>query len=535
MKPRRISRKWRRNFPSPVADAARAAQRGANGVLTQAPAAKGKLRRIAAYLRARPALRAFLWGLISALALPPVHLLPVLLFSVPGFLTLIGGATSKKHVALLGWMFGFGLNLGGLYWITEPILTEAATFWWLVPFAAPLLAFAVAFYSIIPALAAYLVKPGFGRLLVFAGAWVVSNLLQQFAFSGFPWNFWGTDWAIPGRLGDIFLQPAAVFGVHGLTLLTVFLAGLPLFRRRGFAGIIIALIAWGGFGMWRLQIPVAPTGVTLALVQPNFPVPGSFDRASLVARWQRLLAMSHAGLQAGATAVVWPEAASPWYLDSDTGARESLAAVTGTAPVLAGAIHWVSNTDYRNSLVVTSGPGPALAVYDKWKLVPFGEYMPKWIPVRIVPDALGSGFTPGPGPETLHIPGLPAFGPAICYEDVFTGEIVDEKDRPDWLLNITDDAWFGNSAGPRQHFDNARLRAVEEGLPLARDANSGITAMIDAFGHVGPSLPLKAQGVLVEPLPGHLPPTIYSRLGLELPATLAVLAIITGLLVSFTF
>jgi apolipoprotein N-acyltransferase len=525
MKPPPNSGRWPPNSTFPVDNAAAAAK-------GQSPSRGLQRRSPLTFLRTRPLARAFAWGLVSALALPPVHLLPVLLFSIPAFLTLIDEAASKKRVMLLGWMFGFGLNLGGLYWITEPILTEAATFWWLVPFAAPLLAFAVAFYTIIPALAARCVKNGFGRLLVFAGAWVVSNLIQQFAFSGFPWNFWGTDWVIPGVVGDVFIQPAALFSVHGLTLLTVILAGLPLFGRRGFVGIVLVLLAWGGFGMWRLQIPVQPTGVTLALVQPDFPVPGSFDRAALVARWQRLLAMSSAGLHAGATAVVWPEAASPWYLDSDAGAREALAAVTGTAPILAGAVRWVSNTDYRNSLVVTAGPGPALAVYDKWKLVPFGEYTPKWIPVRITPNALGGGFTPGPGPATLHVSGLPPFGPAICYEDVFPGQIVDEKDRPSWLLNITDDAWFGDSAGPRQHFDNARLRAVEEGLPLARDANSGITAMINAFGHVEASLPLKSQGVLVEPLPGKLPPTLFSRLGLSLPIILSTVVIIAGTLIS---
>jgi apolipoprotein N-acyltransferase len=464
--------------------------------------------------------------------LPPVHLLPVLLLSVPALLRLIGAATSKKHVALLGWMFGFGLGLGGLYWITEPILTEVATFWWLVPFAAPLLAFAVAFYSIIPALAASMAKPGLPRLLVFSGAWVLANLLQQFAFSGFPWNLWGTDWAIPGYLGDVFLQPAAIIGVHGLTLLTLLLAGTPLFRRRGLTCLAAGLVLWGGFGLWRLQTPVAPTGVTLALVQPNFPVPGAQDRASLIARWQRLLAMSNAGLKAGATAVVWPEASSPWYLQSDAAARQALASVTGTAPILAGSVRWVSDTDYRNALIVTDGPGPAVAAYDKWKLVPFGEYMPKWIPVRITPDSMGSGFTPGTGPQTLHIQGLPAAGPLICYEAIFTGQIVDEKDRPDWLVNITDDAWFGDSAGPRQHFADARIRAVEEGLPLARDANSGISAMIDAFGHVDATLPLKGEGVLVSPLPGHLNPTIFSRFGLAIPALLAFAAFVTGTLIS---
>jgi apolipoprotein N-acyltransferase len=497
-----------------------------------APRRKTPLQAVLGFLSPRPGLRAFLWGLASALALPPVHLLPVLLFSVPAFLTLIGGATSRKQAAWFGWSFGFGLALAGLYWITEPILTEAATFWWLVPFAAPLLACAVAFYSILPALAAYAVKkPGLGRLLAFSGAWVLSNFLQQFAFSGFPWNFWGTDWTIPGLPGDIFIQPAALFGVHGLTLLTVFLAGLPLLGRRGFAALAVILALWGGFGLWRLQTPVPPSGITLALVQPNFPVPGDFDRAALEARWQTLLAMSNAGLHSGADAVVWPEAASPWLLDSDTAARQQLAAVTGTAPILAGSLRALSETDFRNSLVVTEGAGPAVATYDKWKLVPFGEYTPQWIPIKIIPDMLGGGFTPGPGPATLHVSGLPPFAPLICYESIFTGQIVTEADRPAWLLNITDDAWFGDSAGPRQHFANARLRAVEEGLPLARDANSGITAMFNPYGHVMADLPLNSQGVLVVPLPGSLPKTLYARLGLAFPVVLAMVVLVAGILI----
>ena len=483
-------------------------------------------------MAARPLVRAFLWGMVSALGLPPVHLLPVLLFSVPAFIRLVGAAKSWKQVALTGWLFGFGLGLAGLYWITEPILTELATFWWLVPFAAPLLAAAVAFYSIIPALAARAVKPGFGRLLVFAGAWSAANLVQQFAFSGFPWNLWGTDWAIPGAVGDVLIQPAALMGVQGMTLLTVLLAGLPMFGRRGLAALVAVLLVWAGYGWHRLQTPVAGTNVTLALVQPDFPVPGSYDRATLLARWQKLLAMSQAGLSNGATAVVWPEAASPWLLDSDAVARQELAAVTGTAPVLAGSLRRVSATDFRNSLVVTDGPLPAVAIYDKWKLVPFGEYTPKWIPLKIIPDMLGGGFTPGTGPKTLHIPGLPPVGPLICYEAIFSGQIVDEHDRPAWLVNVTDDAWFGDSAGPRQHFADARLRAVEEGLPLARDANSGITAMFNAFGHVMAYLPLKSQGVLVTSLPGDLPPPLFARVGLVIPAMLAFVALVAGVLIS---
>jgi apolipoprotein N-acyltransferase len=130
------------------------------------------------------------------------------------------------------------------------------------------------------------------------------------------------------------------------------------------------------------------------------------------------------------------------------------------------------------------------------------------------------------------VDGLPSFAPLICYESIFSGQIVDETHRPAWLVNITDDAWFGDSAGPRQHFAAARLRAVEEGMPLVRDANSGISAVFDPFGHVVASLPLDSQGVLVAPLPNSLPPTLFSRLGLALPAILAVVAALGGYLIA---
>ncbi len=487
------------------------------------------------WLARHPAARAFLWGLASASALPPVHLLPVLLFSIPAFLALIAGAESWKSAAWRAWAFGFGLNLAGLYWITEPILTEASSFWWLVPFAAPLLAFAVAFYSLIPALAIYWLPAGPGRLLVFAGAWVISDLIRQFAFSGFPWNLWGTDWAMPGTLGDMFIQPASLVGVHGLTLFTILLAGLPAFGRRGLIGLCAGLALWAGFGFVRLQSKIPDTGVKIALLQPDFPVPGDFDSASLHSRWQTLLRMSQVALHDGATTVIWPEAASPWLLDSDAAARAQLAAVTGTAPVIAGAVRVLSRSDYRNAIVVTDGPLPAAAIYDKWKLVPFGEYMPAWIPVRITPDVLGSGFTPGPGPRTLHVAGLPAFGPLICYEAIFSGQVVDEADRPSWLVNVTDDAWFGNSAGPRQHFADARLRAVEEGLPLARAANSGITVLFDSFGHVRGSLPLGVQGVLLVTLPGAGSQTFYALFGLLIPTILAWFLVFFGISLTFLF
>jgi len=224
--------------------------------------------------------------------------------------------------------------------------------------------------------------------------------------------------------------------------------------------------------------------------------------------------------------VVWPETASPFLLARDPNARAAIAEAA-SGPALIGSVRWGADDRPRNALMALEGAGPPVAEYDKWHLVPFGEYQPAWanIGIQLVP---GGGFAPGPGPRTLHVPGLPAVGPLICYEAIFPAEVVDEADRPDWLVNVTNDAWFGNSTGPRQHLAAARMRAVEEGLPLLRAANTGISAGFDAFGRELARLGMNRAGVLVIKLPGRLPPTPFARYGLLLPGGLAILALLAA-------
>jgi len=230
--------------------------------------------------------------------------------------------------------------------------------------------------------------------------------------------------------------------------------------------------------------------------------------------------------------VVWPETAFPGLLDRDERARQVIMQATGGAPALIGTVLFDRDDRPRNSLLALTDGGTVSAEYDKWHLVPFGEYQPDWFPlgIQVVP---GGGFARGPGPRTLHVQGLPAFGPLICYEAIFPGQVVDSGDRPFWLVNITNDAWFGDSSGPRQHLQAARMRAVEEGLPLLRAANTGITAAFDAHGHELAQIPRAVPGTLVVSLPPALPPTLFARLGLIVPCVLAAGALAAGLLISW--
>ncbi len=488
------------------------------------------LARLSALSGWRAAAAAFGLGVLSAAALPPVHAIPVLLLAVPGLLALIGSSRRAREAGWRGFCFGFGHHLVGLYWITEAILFEAARFWWLVPLAVPALAAVLALFIALPCAAAWWVRPGWRRLAVLAGAWVLAELARQFIATGFPWNPWGSVWAVPGIVGDVALQPAAWVGVHGLTLVTLLLAATPALGRRALAAGAFVLLLWAGAGTARLHLATAspPPGLNVVLVQGNVAQGHKWDRAFVIQTFERHLALTRTGMEQAKkpAVVVWSETASPFLLEQDPGARAAIAGAAQT-PGLIGSVRFDPAGRPRNSLMAVLGDGPPASVYDKWHLVPFGEYQPSWfpLPIQVVP---GGGFAGGPGPTTLHVPGLPPVGPLICYEAIFPAQVADEADRPDWLVNVTNDAWFGNSTGPRQHLAAARLRAVEEGLPLMRAANTGISAGFDAFGHELGRLGLGRAGVLVLALPGHLPPTPAGRFGLAVPLLLAAGVLLAG-------
>ena len=364
----------------------------------------------------------------------------------------------------------------------------------------------------------------------------VAGLARQYIGTGFPWNPWGSVWAIPGVAGDVMIQPAAWVGTPGLTLLTVLLAALPALGRRYALGSLAAVLVWAGLGWARLSEPdPAAPGLDAVLVQGNVAQGQKWDRTSAVAAFQRLLNLTREGVAAAGgrpSVVIWPETASVFLLQYDPAAREaimqaaqpSLAALVGGLTFRESPFSGAADNPPRNSLIALQRDGSEIAgIYDKWHLVPFGEYPPSWVPfaIQVVPGH----FEFGRGPTTLRVRGIPAFGPLICYEAIFPAQVVDEADRPDWMVNITNDAWFGNSTGPRQHLAAARLRAVEEGLPLFRAANTGITAAFDARGHELGRIELNRAGWLTLAVPGKRPPTSFSRWGLVVPGLLSLLLI----------
>jgi len=464
-------------------------------------------------------LAAFALGALSALALPPLHAVPVLLLAVPGLLALLGGAGNGRRAALLGLAWGWGHHVVGLYWFSHALLTDPWRWGWLVPIAVPALALPMALYVAAAAALAFRAAPGWRRWLAFGGAWMLLEWLRGLLFSGFPWNPLGSAWAFDA----LPIQGAAYAGVYGLSLLTVLLAGLPYLGRRAVAGGAVALLALAGFGALRLapgEVPSQP--VTLMLVQGNVQQEAKWREDQRWPIFRRYLDLTRAGAALAPAgerlAVIWPETASPFLLPSDTAARDYVAQVLPPgALLLAGSVRAEWGADRQlaqlfNSLSAVDSAGALQGVYDKAHLVPFGEYMPLrgLIPIRVVQG--GMDFSAGPGPIAMAPAGLPAFSPLICYEVIFPGAVVPET-RPAWLLNITNDAWFGFSAGPYQHLAAARLRAVEEGLPLARAAQTGISAVFDPYGRLVARLGLGEQGTVLAPLPTPLDETAFARIG----------------------
>ncbi len=493
---------------------------------------------VAALTGARRYGLAFLLGIAAAAAMPPIDMTPLLAVAFPGLLWLDDGCASEGASFRLGWVFGFGFFLAGLYWIAAALFVDIARFWWLVPFAAAGLPAGFAIYIglallITGTLTRRLRLPPASRVITFAIAWSAAEWARGHLFTGLPWNLVGYAWAggFPGSLA--VLQSTAVFGIYGLSFLTVVavslltLLGSPrpwpmsAVRRWGpaiAAGLLILVPAGGGL-VRLLTIPTVLTDTRLRLVQPSIPETLKWQPAAANGNFQRLINLSAAPARDKLNAILWPEAATPYLLGRDRPAREAIASVAPKGGyVITGALRTnplpgpIEN--FWNSIEALNDNGDIVARYDKAHLVPFGEYVPLrgLLPIDKITPGM-SDLSAGPGPRTIALSGLPRFAPLVCYEAIFPGAIIDKGDRPDWMLNVTNDAWYGRSSGPYQHFAIARTRAVEEGLPLIRVANNGISAVVDPMGRVLARTHLDAIGYVDSALPQALPLTPYGQAG----------------------
>lgn len=500
-----------------------------------------RLHAAAAGLRGwRRALLSVILGVAAALAMPPVLAWPALVPAFTGLAWLVDRRMVRRRAAFaVGWWFGLGFFCAGLYWIANAFAARGEPFVWFGP---PAVLAMSALLAVFPALACLIARlvgaTGIGAPLVLAASWTLLEWLRCWVLTGFPWNLVGSVWVG----SDAMLQGAAAVGTLGLSLITVTAAAMPSAladraERHGraqaatIAAFAVLAAVWGA-GELRLTLAGATEmvdGIRLRLVQPDIPQGVKWRRGERDQHVRRQIALGATPAAQPPTHVIWSETAAPMFLDEDAARRAWIAAgtppggLTITGTLRRSATQWPF--DLFNSMVAINDAGAVVGHFDKVHLVPFGEYMPLRGIIGL--DKLTEGtvdFTPGDGLHTLDLPGLPPVGPLICYEVIFPGEVVGGGERPQWLLNLTNDGWYGISSGPYQHFAAARLRAVEEGLPVVRVANTGISGIIDGYGRVVAELGLGEEGVVDGPLPRPAatePP--YGRFGnrLVLPLLLA--------------
>lgn len=479
----------------------------------------------------RRLLVAFVAGALSALSFPPFGFFPLILLSFAALVLLLDGAAAAprrvRDAALTGFAYGFGQFLLGLYWIGYAFTVDAADHAWQIPFVETLLPGGLALFMVLAcAVAAKFWRGDSARIFVFAICYATTEWLRGHVLTGFPWNLPAYSWSASLPV----MQSASVFGAYGLSLLTILLGAsfaelcVKPRMRIILPAIMLSLFAlFWIFGALRLADTIITDvpGVRLRIVQPNIPETEKFGRAYIDRNWRRLILLSIANQGPDPTHIIWPESAPPFLLDRSPAALDDIVFLTGTHHVLlTGAARMTQNPagdrQFYNSLYIFGHGGALESVYDKFHLVPFGEYLPlesffHSMGIDKVVNSPG-GFSAGAGPRTFAVPGAPMVGPLICYEVIFPGQVV-SAERPGWLVNVTNDSWFGSGAGPYQHLLIARVRAIEEGLPIARAAGTGISAIIDPLGRVKAELPLNRMGALDGVLPAAIAPTLYARFG----------------------
>nr|WP_237072573.1 apolipoprotein N-acyltransferase [Pseudaestuariivita rosea] len=468
---------------------------------------------------------ASLLGAVAALGQPPFGLVIATLLGLWACFAIFQQTSSVKEAVWLGWAFGTGFFVLGLHWIVEPFMVDAARHGWLAPFAMFFLCCGLALL--------YAIAFGVGRWLgtapfILAMALTGTELLRTYLFTGFPWAMQPYAW-----VDSVVGQAAALLGPHGLNLI-IFTAMAALVWLQGRSQRLASIFALALAAVSVTPVPwranIAADAPVVRLVQPN---------AAQHLKWRADMMPVFYNRQIEYTAaaepvdlVVWPEIAVPFWLhQADEPLREIARAARGATTVIG--IQRTENQRFYNSLISFDDQGSITGRYDKAHLVPFGEYMPAarflaQFGIYGLAANQDGGFAHGAGPMTLDLGDLGKAVPLICYESIFPHLANAAPERGDMLLLLTNDAWFGQFSGPYQHLMQARMRAIEQGLPMVRVANTGVSAVIDPYGHITGSIPLNQEGYLDLPLPDKRAATLYTVVG-DWPVILLVIVVLGAL------
>lgn len=453
-------------------------------------------------------------GAGAALGQAPFDLSVVMIAAMAGAFHLSLTRRTPRAMAALGFLFGLGYFAVALHWIVSPFLVDAARHGWMAPFAVVLMTSGGAAFWAVAFWVARRLSASFWML---APCWAMTELLRAYIFTGFPW-------AAPAQamVGSLMGQSLAWIGPHGLTFVVIAMAAVVarLVPLSWPVRVVVIVPLVGIISLPPLSDPTPLSDTVLRMVQPNAPQAEKWDPEKIGVFYGRQLDFTAAPAdpELGApAAVIWPETAIPWALNRSGVILEEIAEAAGGIPVILGAQRTEDGRHF-NALATLGPQGQVVQVYDKHHLVPFGEYVPlgdfaaRFGFYGLAPQH-GAGFSSGQGAALLDLGPIGRALPLICYEAVFAHDVNAAPARPDFIIHATNDAWFGKYAGPQQHLAQARMRAIEQGLPVARAANTGISAMIDPQGRLLQSIGLGQAGYIDANLPQPRPATLYSRTG----------------------
>lgn len=467
-------------------------------------------------------IQSLLLGSLLALAFAPFYILPFAAISLSFFYLFLEEENNKKRIFLLGFAFGFGFFLAGNYWICISLLVDAQKFAWLIPFALTLIPSALALYfAMFALLYKFAVKKFhltkfYQKILVFAFSFLFCEILRANLFTGFPWNLLGYTFMIH----PVFAQGASIFGIYGLSFFAViFYSSFAVFFTKKepdkkFTFLICFLFLLNlAFGFYRIDDKkIVNEGFKIRLVQANIKQEIKWEGSQKYLNLVKTISLSDKENSENIKAVIWSETSVPYLFGSDELLDKLKLAISSDSLLITGGLRAAQDRGEIWNSVFALDHGGVIDYYDKQHLVPFGEYIPlqRFLPfIEKITDG-ATGFSEGEGAKTISTKYF-SFSPLICYEGIFSSNIIDKKNRPDLLVNVTNDAWFGTSSGPYQHLDMTRIRAIENGIPLARVANTGVTAFVDFFGRVVKKINLNEEGVVDVDFIKKTPPTIYFK------------------------
>ena len=489
-------------------------------------------------------LSALLLGAISIWVFAPWFWLWAGFVGFGGLMFLLQNKNTKKELFACGYCFGVSHFACGFSWIGNALLLDAEKFGWVYPIALAALGLFFGLFAAFPALFTYYANNRWQKWLMFGGMWVIFEWLRSFLLTGFPWNLLGYSWAFDSKL----MQIASIGGVYTCSLgavLTYSLSSMLLDKSDGKRWLkvivleFLLLVSVYSYGYWReTTAKTEETNYIVRIVQPSIPQNIKWSKEQAETNFQKYVELSKSNSDNKPDMVIWGETASPFMLDRDELHRLYVTSVLPPGGLLiTGMISYHYNQDRYmpyNSIAVIDAQGNVRGYYHKSHLVPFGEYIPwrKYLPsfLRPIANTIGQ-FGQGKGPSTLQLNDFPSIGGAVCYEIIFPHSVIDQKQRPDVLVNVTNDGWYGDSAGPYQHWTTVKFRAVEEGITIIRAANNGISGMINAYGQEKGIMSHNQVGVSDITLEKSLEKsTVYCQYGNKIILILCLILIVCGVI-----